>query len=115
MTLIYTSTKSKVKPKNTAKKKQLADDWNNLLRKWDVKAQPTTKPKNVSGLPNLCNKRSTVFDAIPRSGSSTGVAVKKAPQQYTGDQCIGIATLHKSNGVPVFKQQDAEDIAKMRR
>lgn len=114
MTLIYTSTKSKVKPKNTAKKKQLEADWNNLLRKWDVKPQTTTKTKQLSGLPDLRNKRSTVFDAIPRSASS-GIAVKKPTQQYTGDQCIGIATLHKSNGVPVFKQEDAEDIARMRR
>lgn len=34
---------------------------------------------------------------------------------YTGDRLIGIATLHKSNMVPVFHKQDAEDISKMRR
>jgi hypothetical protein len=28
---------------------------------------------------------------------------------------IGIGQLHKSNAVPVFKQEDAADIAKMRR
>jgi hypothetical protein len=34
---------------------------------------------------------------------------------YTGDAMIGISTLHKSNAVPVFRQEDAVDIAKMRR
>lgn len=34
---------------------------------------------------------------------------------YTGSAMIGIATLHKSNAVPVFSEQDAQDISKMRR
>lgn len=34
---------------------------------------------------------------------------------YTGNAMIGIATLHKSNAVPVFSEQDAQDISKMRR
>jgi len=28
---------------------------------------------------------------------------------------LGIATLHKSNGVPVFSQEDAKEISRMRR
>lgn len=28
---------------------------------------------------------------------------------------LGVATMHKSNSVPVFSKQDAIDIAKMRR
>lgn len=35
--------------------------------------------------------------------------------KYTGDKLMGIATMHKSNMVPVFKQEDAEEIARMRR
>lgn len=40
---------------------------------------------------------------------------RKKEMKYTGDKLMGIATMHKSNMVPVFKQEDAEDIAKMRR
>ena len=41
---------------------------------------------------------------------------KKEPNVYNGKRkLIGIATLHKSNMVPVFSQEDAEEIAKMRR
>ena len=34
---------------------------------------------------------------------------------YTGNNMIGIGTLHKSNAVPIFRQEDAVDMAKMRR
>lgn len=40
---------------------------------------------------------------------------RKDTHRYTGDKLLGIATMHKSNAVPVFKGQDAIDIAKMRR
>ena len=50
------------------------------------------------------------------SGDGIGVSTpKKKEMQYTGDKLMGIATMHKSNMVPVFKQEDAEDIARMRR
>ena len=34
-------------------------------------------------------------------------------KQYTGDYVIGIATLHKSNAVPVTNQKYAEEISAM--
>lgn len=49
------------------------------------------------------------------SQSEIGVAFAKQPNTYTGDKLIGIATMHKSNLVPVFTASDAEDIANMRR
>ena len=41
--------------------------------------------------------------------------VKHQDPEYTGTKVKGIATLHKSNGVPVFTDQEAIDISKMRR
>ena len=41
---------------------------------------------------------------------------RKEPMKYTGDLIEGIATMHKSNAVPVMKgTNQAKDIAKMRR
>lgn len=37
------------------------------------------------------------------------------PKTYTGDKMLGVATMHKSNAVPVFSQESAQDISKMRR
>lgn len=39
----------------------------------------------------------------------------KPAQEYTGTEMLGIGQLHKSNAVPVFRAQDAADIARMRR
>ena len=44
-----------------------------------------------------------------------GSTAKVMPQQYTGDQMLGVATMHKSNAVPVFNQDSARDISNMRR
>jgi len=41
---------------------------------------------------------------------------KKETPKYTGDLIVGIATMHKSNAVPVMRgTKQAEEIAKMRR
>ena len=49
-------------------------------------------------------------------GAPTGAATKPLqPMKYTGDSMLGTATMHKSNGVPVFSQQDIVDINRMRR
>ncbi len=40
---------------------------------------------------------------------------RKETPEYTGTLIIGIATLHKSNAVPVIDKEQATDIARMRR
>ena len=42
-------------------------------------------------------------------------AAPKREMKYTGDKLIGIAVTHKSNLVPVFSQEQAVEIASMRR
>lgn len=49
------------------------------------------------------------------SRDTGGVAVLAAPKVYTGTKVKGIATMHKSNAVPVFSDQEAIEISKMRR
>lgn len=41
--------------------------------------------------------------------------VKVADNEYTGTKVKGIGTMHKSNAVPVFSDDEARDISKMRR
>ena len=47
--------------------------------------------------------------------SKAGDTARKENPKYTGTLVKGIATMHKSNAVPVINQKEAEDIAKMRR
>ena len=54
--------------------------------------------------------------AFQKSGMVPGVCAKLEENVYSGERkLLGIATMHKSNMVPVFAKQDAEDIARMRR
>ena len=41
--------------------------------------------------------------------------VKHRDQEYTGTKVKGIGTMHKSNAVPIFSDDEAKDISKMRR
>tara|TARA_B100000700_G_C14721189_1_gene703826 strand:- start:188 stop:619 length:432 start_codon:yes stop_codon:yes gene_type:complete len=56
-------------------------------------------------------------EPIPMSNTiGEGTASKKEHMQYTGKRkLLGIATMHKSNMVPVWEEEDAKDIARMRR
>ena len=47
-------------------------------------------------------------------GSPT-VCAAPEKKEYTGSLVTGIATMHKSNAVPVINQEQATDIANMRR
>jgi len=54
--------------------------------------------------------------AFQKSGMAPGAFAKPEEKVYSGERkLLGIATMHKSNMVPVFAKQDAEDIARMRR
>ncbi len=45
----------------------------------------------------------------------TGSTACKPVPQYTGSDMLGIGVVHKSGLQPVFSQEQAEDLAKMRR
>lgn len=45
----------------------------------------------------------------------TGACSSKPSPTYTGTKMIGVATMHKSNMVPVFTDDEAKDISSMRR
>ena len=47
--------------------------------------------------------------------SQSGDTARKDSPQYTGTLVKGIATMHKSNSVPIINAQQAIDIARMRR
>jgi len=64
-------------------------------------------------LPKIPQDRDTKH--IPSRDSGLGIGAKKDIIMYTGENIIGIGTLHKSNAVPIFSQQEAKDISAMRR
>ena len=53
--------------------------------------------------------------ALPTSDYTGPIVGKSKQNTYTGTFITGIATMHKSNLVPVTNKKAAEDISKMRR
>jgi hypothetical protein len=118
--IIHSHTPKRKPRKPNAKTRALQASWEDILRKYDVKPREnnarTSKPicKSSSDLYPVPIGRSTNRH-IGSVDTGVGVAPKKAPPQYTGDAMIGIGQLHKSNAIPVFSQEEAIDISKMRR
>lgn len=113
MLIIHTSSKKSKKKKPTAKQRELAKSWELLLKKYDTKT-PKLKTKELSesyslGIP-AC--RETPNHPSLNTG---GIATKKENPVYTGTKVKGIGTMHKSNAVPIFSDQEAKDISTMRR
>ena len=79
--------------------------------------QPT-KFKGVIALPKLeygARVGAETAHNLPSLITDQASTLRKETQKYTGNNLIGIATMHKSNMVPVFKQEDAKEFARMRR
>lgn len=49
------------------------------------------------------------------SNNTVGVGFANKAKEYTGTLIKGIATMHKSNAVPVISKEAAEEISRMRR
>jgi hypothetical protein len=108
--------KGKQKFRNAAdaqKARQLAAEWEELQKKYEPKKVVRKVFKQISLSPNMPTQRQTAI--IPSLVTPGGDCSKKEIIQYTGTEMLGIGQLHKSNAVPVFRTEDAADIARMRR
>lgn len=99
--------------------RELEASWQDLLKKHGVEAEEKKRRRALAAEP-LVYKLSTPAGRETVKGKSLpdthlGAVTSKPRQQYTGDKMIGIGTLHKSNAVPIFSDEDAKDQAKMRR
>jgi len=100
------------KRKPNAKQRELQASWQEILKKYEV--SPITVANTRAFTPSNIPRRDSHVH-IPSLDSGLGSATKKAIPVYTGDAMLGVAQMHKSNAVPVFKAQDVIDIGKMRR
>jgi hypothetical protein len=102
------------------KARDLDESWKELQKKWGIEAEAKKRARAMSA-PSLS---STYSLKIPEGRNTTahlksvdtgGNATLSAPKVYTGTMVKGIATMHKSNAVPIFSNEEAVDIAHMRR
>ena len=100
------------------KARELDASWRELQKKWEVEADDKRRRRAMKAEPldyklSAPAGRSTTTHIPSRvtQGGSTAPVVKV----YTGTKVKGIATMHKSNAVPVFSDEEAVEISRMRR
>ncbi len=104
------------------KELELRNAWEETLKSWDYpkfagkyvssvkKADGTKKSKT-----KIPESKGVLVMRIPSMVTPGGQPTLPPTKVYTGTKVLGIATLHKSNMVPVFSKEEAIDISKMRR
>lgn len=115
--------KGKVKFRNAEearKARELDKSWKDLLKRQGIEAEEKKRKRALPAEPlkgnyslSIPTDRSTAH--IKSRGDFTGNATLPPPKVYTGTKVKGIATMHKSNAVPVFSDEEAIEISRMRR
>jgi len=103
------------------KARELEESWKALQKKWGIEAEEKKRRRALSS----GTLDSSSYRLAPPPGRETpriesltftgGPCVKSAEKVYTGTKIKGIGTMHKSNAVPIFSDEEAVDIARMRR
>lgn len=102
-----------------------AENWKNLLEKYDVKMvvgkSKSSRKGSSKGLDSYRADWTSRIDPsrltshLPSVDTGVGIAAKAPEKVYTGTKVKGIGTMHKSNAVPIFSNEEAVDISTMRR
>jgi hypothetical protein len=102
------------------KARELDESWKEIQKRWGVETEERKRKRAMTAEPLKGNyslaipaERSTAH--LKSLGQDNGVATLAPAKVYTGTKVKGIATMHKSNAVPVFSDEEAVDISKMRR
>jgi len=98
--------------------RELDESWKALQKKWAVEEEDKKRRRALSAEPLSYNLSAGITRStkhIPSRGDGMGSATLAPAKVYTGTKVKGIATMHKSNAVPVFSDEEAQDISRMRR
>ena len=101
-----------------AKAEKLDSDWKALLKQQGIDAENKKRNRALNSpalniRPSTPPGRETPYIASRDTGM---IPCTTAPnQQYTGTKVKGIGTMHKSNAVPIFSDEEAVAISTMRR
>jgi hypothetical protein len=103
------------------KARELAEMWHQKQQEWNKLAPKFSsnpldlKAKSEKSFPNYSpppGRETTKIDSLP---FTAGPCLKNPDKVYTGTKIKGIGTMHKSNAVPIFSDEEAIEISKMRR
>lgn len=98
---------------------QLEKEWQELKKRHGIEQEERRKKRALEApvWVDTAPAYRGANDPKPKSLSTwtTGPVSSKAAQKYTGTKILGIGTMHKSNAVPIFSDEEAVEISKMRR
>jgi len=114
MQFLHTSLGKSKKKKPTANQRELQSSWETMLKKYATKTI-TPKKQSLSDVYSLGTPACRETPKIPSLPFTGAPCVKKPNPVYTGTKVKGIGTMHKSNAVPIFSDEEAVAIATMRR
>ena len=103
------------------KARELDESWKELLKRQGLELEEKKRNRAMSASSltssgyslKIPEGRNTTahLKSVDTGGNATLAPIKV----YTGTMVKGIATMHKSNAVPVFSDEQAVDISRMRR
>lgn len=110
--IIHTHFKKRKAKKPTAKQRELQAEWEAIVKKYEPKK---ALPKGVKAYtpPKPHVRQTEKYPSLQTFGENCTKPIHG--KVYTGNKMIGIGTLHKSNAVPIFTDDEAKDQASMRR
>jgi len=114
MQMLHTSLGKSKKRKPNAKQRELDASWQALLKKYATKTI-APKKQSLSDVYSLGKPAGRETPKIPSLPFTAGPCTKAPDKVYTGNAIKGIGTMHKSNAVPIFTDEQAVEIATMRR
>jgi hypothetical protein len=94
--------------------------WKELLKRQGLELEEKKRKRamsaeNLTSVYSLKIPEGRNTTAHIKSVDTGGNATLAPAKVYTGTKVKGIATMHKSNAVPIFSDEEAVDIARMRR
>jgi len=111
--MIYARIPKSKKKRATKAVREQHDEWLNGIM--SMKTNFSQGKRHITKLDTQKTTYQRQTPYIPSKNTTGGTATKAEPKVYTGDKMLGIATLHKSNAVPVFNNAEAVEISSMRR
>ena len=105
--MIYTNQKSKLSKKQRAAREALLKEQRAIKRE--------LRNASINGTLKVAKTYRRETPNYPSLNSGFHDTAAKPKQTYTGSNLLGIGTLHKSNAVPIFSQEEALEQARMRR
>lgn len=100
------------------KAREQEESWKALMKKWGVEAEERKRQRGLAAptmnpvVTKPFVRETPKIDSLP---FTAGPCLKAPDKVYTGTAIKGIGTMHKSNAVPIFSNEEAIDISKMRR